>query len=117
MRGWMKWLAVAALASGCILSDGGTNSGGGGGGGNGPPLVVRNNSSTKVCYINVSAASESQWGPDQLGPQETLDPGHTKGWNLTAAGEWDIRLQDCQRNSLVERRISVGPGGAEFTYP
>lgn len=115
MLGLKKWILVAALASGCILTDGGSTAGGGGG--DGPPLVVRNNSSTKICYINVSSASETQWGPDQLGAQETLDPGGTKGWNLSSAGDWDVRLQDCQQNTLIERRISVGSGGAEFVYP
>ena len=116
MLGWKKWIAVAALSTGCIMTDG-SSSTSGGGGGEGPPLIVRNNSTTKICYIQVSSAAESTWGPDQLGEHETLDPGGTKGWNLTAAGDWDIRLLDCQQNPLVERRISVGPGGAEFTYP
>lgn len=115
MLGWKKWIAVAALASGCIMTDGSSTTGGSGG--NGPPLVVRNNSSTKICYIQVSSAAESTWGPDQLGANETLDPGGTKGWNLSAPGDWDVRLLDCQQNSLVERRISVGAGGAEFVYP
>lgn len=114
--GWKQWIAVVAMASGCIMTDGGSTASGATNG-NGPPLVVRNNSSTKICYIQVSHSSQSTWGPDQLGAQETLDPGGTKGWNLTEAGEWDIRLLDCQQNSLVERRITVGPGGAEFTYP
>lgn len=115
MVGWKKWVAIVALSTGCIMTDGSSTTADGTGG---PPLVVHNNSSDRICIINVSASTETNWGPDQMGRDEVLDPGQTKSWALPGAGTWDIRFANCQNETIHEyRNVEVGAGGIELSYP
>ena len=114
-------LLVGALAiGGCIIRSG-PNSGddannAGGGGGGAAAIVVANRSSTSICFVNFSPATDSGWGDDQLGSSETIEPGNTRSWNVNA-GSWDVRLQDCNHTVLAERRGLAINGATEVSYP
>jgi len=88
-RHWLLVVATAAtLAMGCIVG------GGAQGGSQDATLVVvgegartafeiDNRSAESICYGHVSPTSDSNWGPDRLGPSEVrqrrepqLDPAH-----------------------------------------
>lgn len=62
-------------------------------------LAVTNQSSGTVCYINVSACAETNWGPDILGT-EVLPPGQSAVVTVHH-GCWDLRAQDCDQNTLA----------------
>jgi hypothetical protein len=70
---------------------------------NGPPahFVLRNTSPFQICYIYISPASYSQWGPDWLGPSETLlNVSRTFDIN---EGAYDIRFDDCRQRVIYQR--------------
>ncbi|MEZ4252470.1 MAG: hypothetical protein R3B99_30030 [Polyangiales bacterium] len=56
-----------------------------------------------ICYVNISSSSDGNWGPDRLGPSEVISPGQERGWELPA-GYYDLRLQDCDRRVIMDRR-------------
>ncbi len=82
----------------------------------GPALVVRNSSSQTICYVSFSPASDGSWGPDRLGASEVIAPGATRGWRVPASS-YDIRLQDCDHNVILDRRgVAVAGEGVLLTY-
>lgn len=116
-KGWLRRLVtIGALAlslsmAACIVrpgpGGGDTNNGGGGGGGGDAAIVIRNNSGSTICFVNFSATSSSDWGGDQLGSNETIGPGESRSFSVNAGG-YDVRMQDCEHNTLAERRgVSV----------
>ncbi|MBK8170271.1 MAG: hypothetical protein IPK60_07975 [Sandaracinaceae bacterium] len=116
-------LMMSAVAlSGCVVRSGPANatpvsgpvqtSGGSGS----SAIVVANQSSNTICYIHISPSSDSNWGPDRLGATETVGPGASRGWSVDP-GNWDIQLQDCQHNELLEQRdVTVAGAGIQLTY-
>jgi hypothetical protein len=81
---------------------------GGGKGGSGSStdrpatLTLVNSSSSAVCYIYISLSTESTWGDDWLGASETISSGDSREFEV-AAGTYDLRAADCNRNTLDER--------------
>ena len=81
-----------------------------------PALIVRNASANTICYVNFSSTRQSTWGPDRLGPSETVPPGRIRGWRVPADA-YDVRVQDCQRNVLADdRSVAVAGQGIVVTY-
>ena len=73
-------------------------------------FVVVNESGMTICYVNFSSSNDPNWGPDQLGPSEVINPGQVRGWQV-APDYYDFRLLDCSRRTLMERRgESIGAG-------
>ena len=115
-------LFAATVGSGCLLNTGPDRTDGIEGhdgnieAGSAPALAIHNASSETICYINISPASDSQWGPDRLGASETVGPGVNRGWRV-GAGTWDVRLQDCSHGTMAEERdIEVHGQGMVLTY-
>lgn len=68
-----------------------------------PTLTIENRSETVICYVFIAPTTSTSWGSDQLGNNEVIAPGDKKVWDLEA-GEYDILLEDCERNELLDSR-------------
>ena len=64
-------------------------------------LTVDNQSSAQVCYAFISPTGAQNWGEDDLGDEEFIDPGLSRLWMLPA-GIYDVLLEDCDQNALAE---------------
>ena len=60
-----------------------------------------NESALTVCYVNLSPSSAQNWGEDELGPTEVVDPGVERVITV-ATGYYDLLLRDCDGDSLLE---------------
>lgn len=79
-------------------------------------FVITNQSAENICYVNLSPTSSSDWGPDQLGPSEVINPGYQRSWSIPA-DYYDFRLQDCNHNTMMERRnVPISGTGVEITF-
>lgn len=64
-------------------------------------FVLVNNSSERFCIVQLSQSDAQNWGQDELGPDEIIDPGYERTFSLVT-GTYDMRLLDCNGNSLLE---------------
>lgn len=94
------------------------------GGGSTPPpsnqsvaagtFLISNQTSGTVCYAMFSPASDPNWGPDQLG-SSTIGSGETYAWTV-GLGVWDVKLEDCDHNTVLERRgVDIQGAGTILT--
>jgi S1-C subfamily serine protease len=60
-----------------------------------------NQSNFTLCYVNLSPSSAQNWGQDELGTTEVVDPGVERNITL-ATGYYDLLLRDCDGESLLE---------------
>lgn len=80
----------------------------------GARLIVENTSSLTVCYIYISPDTATNWGEDWLGSGNVLGPGQTFTSNEFTPGVYDLRVDDCENNSLAERHnVEIQ---SEFTW-
>ena len=66
-------------------------------------LIIENASDESVCYVFIDPSSAGAQGPDRLAADETIRPGAQHGFTM-AAGQYDLRLEDCNREPMFERR-------------
>ncbi len=64
-------------------------------------FTVENLSGMVICYVNISPTTADVWGEDQLGSTEVIDVGGLRNWEVPS-GTYDIRLLDCDQNTLDE---------------
>jgi len=72
--------------------------------------MINNQSSTVICYAMISSHSDPNWGDDQLG-DDTIQPGASYMWSA-GSGVWDVKLQDCEHNTLLENTNGIDIQGA-----
>jgi len=103
-------MSVAVLSNfGCVV-DAGTLPAGN------TAFVITNQSGENVCFVNLSPTSSANWGPDQLGPSEVIQSGYQRSWTIPA-DYYDFRLQDCNRQTMMERRnVPISGTGVEITF-
>jgi len=72
-------------------------------GGDHPPaeFTIENKSSGEICYAFISATGAQNWGEDDLGGEELIEPGASRTW-LLPAGIYDLLLKDCELETLAE---------------
>ena len=72
-------------------------------GGDHPPVrfVIANESPTEVCYAQLSPTGAQNWGFDDLGADVTVPGGESHELDIPA-GTYDLRLSDCDGETLVE---------------
>jgi hypothetical protein len=107
---------VFAISLGLVGCGGGYITSGGGGGSMpssgsvaAGTFLINNQTSGTICYAMFSPASDPNWGPDQLG-SNVITAGSSYSWTV-GLGVWDVKLEDCDHNALLERR-SVDIQGA-----
>jgi S1-C subfamily serine protease len=64
-------------------------------------IDVSNGTSSEICYLQLSPAGAQNWGPDELGSEQTLMPGDVV--SLVMVGDiYDVLASDCDLNTIVE---------------
>ncbi len=64
-------------------------------------FTLDNSSGSEICYVQLSPSEAQNWGPDELASDEILDPGTARIFQ-TASGTYDLKLSDCDGNTLLE---------------
>ena len=101
-----------------IVAAGGTNTGGNAPMGAAPSagvFMINNQSSAVICYAMISAHSDPNWGPDQLG-SNVIQPGSSYMWTV-GTGVWDVKLEDCDHDTLFSNTdgIDISSAGTVLT--
>lgn len=76
---------------------------------------IFNQSDRSICYVMLSPTLALNWGPDDLGDTEVIAPGESRIFNVPA-GDYDLRLLDCDFNTLTEQYDLVLDGDGGFTF-
>ncbi|MEX2158214.1 MAG: serine protease [Dehalococcoidia bacterium] len=81
------------------------------------PLVdftVENTTSTEVCYAYLSPSEAENWGQDQLGDEEFIDPGQSRTFTIPAS-TYDMLLRTCDHEDLAEEfEMDITTGGQVY---
>ncbi len=73
-------------------------------------FIVRNVSEYTICFVYMSPSNYNSWGPDWLARRETIEPSVQRTFELNI-GTYDIRFDDCQRQTLLQRwRVAIRDG-------
>jgi len=81
------------------------------------PLVdftVDNQSASDVCFALLSPSEAENWGQDELGAEEFIEPGATRAFTVPAS-VYDMLLLDCDFNTLAEEYDLDATAGMTFT--
>jgi len=68
-----------------------------------PPaeFTIANESSEEICYAFISPVGAQNWGEDDLGGEEFIEPGASRMW-LLPSGIYDVLLKACDGKTLAE---------------
>jgi len=66
-------------------------------------LTIKNKSTENICFVYISLPENQSWGDDQLGAANVIAPNNTFTWQKPA-GIYDILLEDCTGNTLLDQR-------------
>ena len=81
----------------------------------GADLVIENTGNLTICYVYVSLASDTEWGPDQLGESDVIPAGSRFTITGVPPGTYDMRATDCDGNDLAfEFGVALDTSG--FTW-
>jgi hypothetical protein len=75
---------------------------------------VENASATRVCFALISPADAKNWGQDELGEDEYIEPGASRTFTVPAAF-YDMKLLDCDLNILAEEYDIDATTGGTYT--
>jgi S1-C subfamily serine protease len=64
-------------------------------------LEVVNDSFDTICFVLISLSEAQDWGPDELGPTEVINPGESRVFELPGA-TYDIQAFDCDFDLVFE---------------
>jgi hypothetical protein len=81
-----------------------------------PSLEIINDTEISVCFVYLSPTKSDEWGDDQLGEENTIQPG--KSFTLTdiPAGTYDLMAQDCDGYQVgVVTAADISEGGYTWT--
>jgi len=78
-------------------------------------ITVSNSAAREViCGLYISPTTSSTWGDNLL--SDVMRPGQSQTWRVTA-GVYDVLLQDCDGNDLLDLRKQEVRGAVTITYP
>jgi len=69
--------------------------------------TIVNNSNYTIYYIYMSATSQSQWGPDQLQPDQTLGPRQSVTLRGVPCDRYDLKFVDEDGDECEQRNVEV----------
>lgn len=111
--GVFSFIAFAAIVSGCIVRTAGPSGTVVAGGGPPATFTLANQSPYTVCYVQMTQGGD--WGGDWLGSSETVPPGVSRTFSLTA-GTWSIQMLDCNRQPVFRRYNVPIQGDITLTF-
>ncbi|MBN1430564.1 MAG: hypothetical protein JXB07_19490 [Anaerolineae bacterium] len=77
-------------------------------------LTVINKTDIVMCYIYISLSTNTMWGADWLGEDEKVAVGRSRTFPLDP-GTWDVRIEDCDENVILEKEEIVISGKHTLT--
>jgi len=81
-----------------------------------PSLEIINDTETSVCYVYLSPTKSDEWGEDQLGEENIIDPGNSFTLTDIPAGTYDLLAEDCDENQMgVVYGADITEGGYTWT--
>lgn len=78
-------------------------------------LEINNQTDTPICFVYVSETTETEWGADQLGTENTIAAGDTFTINDIPAGTYDLRADDCSANPMAQE-FEVAFESGDYTW-
>lgn len=78
-------------------------------------LTIVNNTASTVCYVYISSSEDEEWGPDQLGANNTVPSGGSFDITDIPAGTYDLKATDCDNVTLAEQ-YGVTLGDQDYTW-
>jgi len=101
-------LLVALATMGCSLCPLIPSGPSGPSGGEGrASITLVNQGDETICFVYISPSSSDEWGEDQLGALEVIDPGEQRTFEVEP-GTYDLMATDCDDNELdVEWEVEV----------
>jgi hypothetical protein len=79
-------------------------------------IELINRSEQVLCYVYISPTMAQNWGLDELGETEVVDPGGSRKFTL-ATGTYDFLLEDCDGIVLFEEYDVQVSADTTITYP
>ena len=72
-------------------------------------ITIVNNTGYTILYVYISSATDTTWGPDRLGSNQTIRNGQSVTLNLpTPVGErYDIMLKDSDGDTYTKKNVNV----------
>jgi S1-C subfamily serine protease len=64
-------------------------------------FTLNNDSADTVWFVNLSPSTARNWGQDELGPTEVINPGATRTFDIPA-GTYDLRVINSDIETIVE---------------
>lgn len=78
-------------------------------------ITITNNAALEViCGVYISPTTSSAWGNNLL--EDAMQPGQSETWDITA-GTYDVLLQNCEDEDLLDLREQDIRGTLTITYP
>jgi len=96
----------------------GTSGNKSGSGSNEVAFTIVNRSPEEICYVLISSSDSDSWGDDQLGDNDTIEPGDRQTFTMPQ-DTYDIRAENCDEAAMVtawekssDTTITAGKSGA-----
>jgi hypothetical protein len=70
-------------------------------------LTLVNDADRAACYVRMSPTFDAEWGEDWLGEEEVIPQGAERTFGIAPQSQWDVRIEDCESQTLSERRAIV----------
>lgn len=65
-------------------------------------FTVVNDTSRRACYLLISPSQAHNWGQDDLGATEIVEPGASRTFQVPA-GQYDLKALDCSLDTVAEQ--------------
>lgn len=79
-------------------------------------IELINRSGQVLCYVYISPTMAQNWGLDELGETEVVNPGESRKFTL-ATGMYDVLIEDCDGFVLYEQYDVQVSSDTTITYP
>lgn len=81
-----------------------------------PSLEIINDTGIPVCFVYLSPTKSDEWGDDQLGEENTIQPGDSFTLTDIPSGTYDLLAEDCDENQIgVVTAADITEGGYIWT--
>ncbi len=70
------------------------------------PVTLFNDTARTACHVYLAPTAAGDWGRERLGrgADAPIPPGHERVLLVAKGGSWDVRVEDCGRVVIAQRR-------------